>query len=93
MPDKRSLKHNWKRALRYENIDHLKVFNVCIEHFGDGDVELLHKCPNGDGTFTEIPCGKLELKDDTIPSLLSRCPSYFPRTSEIKGLVCPMSHD
>ena len=48
-------------------IVHLKVFNVCINYFRDEDVELLHKLPNGDGTFTEMSLGKLKLKDDTIP--------------------------
>ena len=80
-------------ALHYENIDHLKVFNVCIKHFRGEDVELLHKLPNGDGTFTEIPPGKLKLKDDTVHCLLPGCPSYYSSTSAINGLVCPLSYD
>ena len=54
MYDKLPLKQIWKRALSYKNIDNLKVYNVRIKHFRDEDVELLHKVPNGDGTFTEI---------------------------------------
>ena len=53
----------WKRALRFENIDHLKVYYVYIKNFRDEDMEFLHKLPNGDGTFIETPLGKLKLKD------------------------------
>ena len=63
------------------------MFNVCIKHFGATDVELLHKLPNGDSTFTEIPLGKPLLKNDTVPSLLPGCPSYYSLTSAINGLV------
>ena len=58
-----------------------------ISEFRDEDVELLHKLPNGDGTFTAIPLGKLKLKYDTVPCLLPRCPSYYSSTSTINGLV------
>ena len=69
------------------------VFSVCIKHFRDEDVELLHMLPNGDGTFTEISLGKFKLKDDTVPCLLPGCPSYYSSTWSINGLVCPMSYD
>ena len=31
MPDKLPLKQAWKGALRYEEVDHLKLLNVCIK--------------------------------------------------------------
>ena len=73
MSDKLPLKQVWKRALRYESIENLKVINVCIKLFRDEDVELLHMLPNGDvfelkfskrylSECTEISLGKLAQK-------------------------------
>ena len=56
-------------------------------------MELWHKLPNGDGTFTEIPLEKLKLKDDTALCLLPGCPSYYSSTWAINGLDCLMSYD
>ena len=52
----------------------------------------MHNVPNGDGTFTEIPRGKLKLKDDAVPCLLPG-PSYYSSTLITKGPVCIMSYD
>ena len=44
MPDiPPALKQAWIRALRRENIDSLKVVNVCVKHFRSEDVEYFHK--------------------------------------------------
>ncbi|KAI6659855.1 hypothetical protein LOD99_14195 [Oopsacas minuta] len=61
------LKQAWIRALHREDIDRLKVVNVCIKHFREEDVEYFHKLPNGDGTFTSVPRDKLKLKEGAIP--------------------------
>ena len=74
----------WIRALQRENIDSLKVVNVCVKHFRSEDVDSFHKVPRGDGTFTEIPRGKLNLKDGVVPCLLPGCPSYYSSTSTTK---------
>ena len=85
MPDiPPTLKQAWIRALRRENIDSLKVVNVCVKHFRSEDVESFHKVPRGDGTFTEVPRGKLKLKDGAVPCLLPGCPSYYSSTSTTK---------
>ena len=85
MPDiPPALKQAWIRALRRENIDSLKVVNVCVKHFRSEDVESFHKVPRGDGTFTEVPRGKLKLKDGAVPCLLPGCPSYYSSTSTTK---------
>ncbi|KAI6648378.1 hypothetical protein LOD99_8168 [Oopsacas minuta] len=78
------LKQAWIRALHCDNIDRLKVVNVCIKHFREEDVEYIHKVPNGDGTFTSVPRYKLKLKGGAIPCLLPGCPSYYSSTSTSK---------
>lgn len=78
------LKRAWIRALHREDIDRLKVVNVCIKHFREEDVEYFHEVPNGDGTFTSVPRDKLKLKEGAIPSLLPGCPSYYSSTSTRK---------
>ncbi|KAI6648318.1 hypothetical protein LOD99_12127 [Oopsacas minuta] len=80
------LKHAWIRALHREDIDRLKVVNVCIKHFREEDVEYFHKVPNGDGTFTSVPRDKLKLKEGAIPCLLPGCPSYYSSTSTSKRI-------
>ena len=49
------LKQAWMRALRRDDISDLKAVKVCAKHFRDDDIEVVHKVPNGDGTFTN-PC-------------------------------------
>ncbi|KAI6652429.1 hypothetical protein LOD99_7443 [Oopsacas minuta] len=81
MPENPSeLKRAWVRALHREDIDRLKVANVCIKHFREEDVEYFHKVPNGDGTFTSVPRDKLKLKEGAIPCLLPGYPSYYSST-------------
>ena len=85
MPDNPpELKQAWIRALHREDIDRLKVVNVCIKHFREEDVEYFHKVPNGDGTFTNVLRDKLKLKEGAIPCLLPGCPSYYSSTLPAK---------
>ncbi|KAI6658650.1 hypothetical protein LOD99_11028 [Oopsacas minuta] len=78
------LKQAWICALHREDIDRLKVVNVCIKHFREEDVEYFHKVPNGDDTFTSVPRDKLRLKEGAILCLLPGCPSYYSSTSTTK---------
>ena len=78
------LRQAWKRALHRDNIDNLKVVNVCVKHFWEEDVEVSHKVPNGDGTFTEIPRAKPKLREGAVPCMLPGCSSYYSSTSTTK---------
>ncbi|KAI6656233.1 hypothetical protein LOD99_1566 [Oopsacas minuta] len=79
-----ALKQTWIRTLHREDIDRLKVVNVCIKHFSEEDIEYFHKVSNGDGTFTSVPRDKLKLDEGTIPCLLPGCPSYYSSLSTSK---------
>ena len=46
----------------------------------EGDIELYHTVPKGDGTFYEVPNGRPKLKPVAIPSLLPGCPPYYSST-------------
>ena len=78
------LKQAWIRALHREHIDELEDVFVCIEHFRAEDVEHIHKVPNGDGTFREIPRACPKLKDGAIPCFLPGCSSYYSSQSSSK---------
>ena len=78
------LRHAWLRALHREDIEDLKVVNVCVKHFREGDIEYTHKVPNGDGTYREIPRSHLKLKEDSVPALLPGCPAYYSSSSATK---------
>ena len=78
------LRQAWIRALHRDNIDNLKVVNVCVKHFREEDVEVSHKLSNGDGTFTEIPRAEPKLIDCAVPCLLPGCSSYYSLTSTTK---------
>ena len=60
------LKQAWIRALHSEDIDRLKVVNVCIKCFLEEYVGYFHKVPSGDGTFN-VPRDKLNFKDRSVP--------------------------
>ena len=80
--------HTFHRVTIFSMLDKLPLKRAwCLmfvaEFSRDEDVELLRELSNGDGTFTEIPLGKLELKDDTVPCLLTGCPSYYSSTSAV----------
>ena len=85
MPDKPpELRQAWISALHRDDIDTLKVVNVCAKHFRDDDIIKTHKVPNGDGTFTDVPRTKPKLRDGAIPCFLPGCPFYYSSTSTTK---------
>ena len=67
------LRHAWIRALHREDISDLKMVYVCAKHFQEEDIEYFHKVPRGDGSFYEVPRGKL--KPGAVP--------YFPAVLHI----------
>ena len=67
-----------------DDISDLKAVKVYAKHFRDDDIEVVHKVPNGDGTFTKVPRAKLKLKDGAIPCFLPSCPSYYSSKSTSK---------
>ena len=78
------LKQAWMHALRRDDISDLKAVKVCAKHFRDDDIEVVHKVPNGDGTFTKAPRAKPKLKDGAITCFLPGCPSYYSSKSTSK---------
>ena len=74
------LKQAWTRALRRDDIGGIKVERVCIKHFREQDIEITHRVPKGDGTFTEVPRARLKLAEGAVPCLLPGCPSYNSTT-------------
>ena len=86
------LRQAWICALRRENIDNLKVVNLCVKHFREEDVEVSHKAPNGDGTFTEIPRAKPKLRDGAQfrPCFLVLHHTIF-QPQQANGLACHMT--
>ena len=82
MLDKLPLKQASQTALRYENIDHLKVFTVCIKHFRDEVVELCISYQMERVHSLRYILENLSSKM-TVPCLLPGCPSYYSSTSAI----------
>ena len=78
------LKHAWLRALHREDVDELKVMYVCSKHFREEDVEYMHRVPNGDVSYREMPRSRPKLKEGAVPAILPGCPLYYSSHSTNK---------
>ena len=78
------MKHAWLRALHREDVGELKVVYVCSKHFREEDIEYMHRVPNGDGSYREMPRSRPKLKEGAVPAILPGCPLYYSSHSTNK---------
>ena len=77
------LKHAWLRAL-HRDVDELKVVYVGSKHFREEDIEYMHRVPNGDGSYREMPRSRPKQKEGAVPAIQPGCPLYYSSHSTNK---------
>ena len=55
-----------------------------LEHFREEDIEYMHRVPNGDGSYREMPRSRPKLKEGAVPAILPGCPLYYSSHSTNK---------